>query len=195
MLVFLTGPHFDAVAARLAALDLSLDDVYASVFPSRPEPARASFVHRGRVAASYRYVPDEDVRWLRLFADDPLRAQMLTGLGALITADLTAVAAPLTLRAPSTRGARRAACSLSWVVSLNDDPDRRAFAIARLAAALDPAAALSARRAAAEHLAAVASIDLRRHAPALPGILRRATEDPDLDVRLHARRALDVVSF
>ena len=194
MLVFLTGPHFDSLAARLGALDLDLDDVVACVFPSRPEPERATFVLGARPVASYRYVPDDDLRWLLLLTPDPLLSLVLDALGDLVTDELDALTAPLRAPDPPTLDARRAASTLATVLTRSGSPDRRTDATARLASALEPTSALAARRAAAELLATVASRELRRHAPALPAILRRATEDPDLDVRIHARRALDVVS-
>ncbi len=195
MIVFLTGPHFDSAAARLGALDLDLHDVHACVFPSRPEPARATFLHGPRPVASYLYVPDDDLRVLRLLTPDPLLTRILDALADLVTADLDALAAPLSSPDPPTLDARRAAACLTQVLTHGADPGCLAAAATHLAAALDPDAPLASRRAVAALLASSASLDLRRRAPALPAILRHATDDPDLDVRLHARRALDAIAF
>ncbi len=189
MLLFLTHADFASLTELLVGMGLDLHDVRACVFPSRPEPARADFVSGARRVAEYAYAPDDDLRHLLVLAPDPLRSELRHTVVDLVSDDLDALAAPLT-RASPTLDVRRAAASLTTTLSLDPEPDRRAHAADLLAHALDPGAPLPTRRAASELLAPLGP-SLHRRAPALLGALHLAGDDPDLEVRLHARRVLD----
>ncbi|MEM1349964.1 MAG: hypothetical protein AAGI01_15495 [Myxococcota bacterium] len=177
---------FPDVASLLDRLSLEVTALTPCVFPARDEPKSATWSDPdGLSIARFVYDPEFELRFLEIMAPRPdfadeVRAWMSRHVGVFPDIDALSRA----LHADDHPKEQRAAAALR-ALARDQDTDRRAAQDA-LARALTAGGRIG-RLAAARQL----SID-PLHVP--DAVLERAaTDDEDLDVRLHARRALTML--
>jgi len=177
---------FPDVASLLDRLSLEVTALTPCVFPESDEPRSATWSDDdGLSIARFIYDPEFYLRFLEIMAPRPdfaaeVRAWMSRHVGAFPDLDTLSAA----LRADDHPRAQRAAAALR-ALAKDHDADRQAAQDA-LAGALTSGTRIG-RLAAAQQLA----IDPLNMPDAV--LERAATDDEDLDVRLHARRALTML--
>lgn len=183
--------HNDLTFATLAAaLDLwgwQVTRVRSCTFPSRPEPREATWSDAlGRPQMQYWYEPDLEVRALESLAYDPEGRSLEVWLTELMGGPCTHApeALALALLGTSHPEVQHAAAALRLIAARDPRRERADFAGAALLDALC-APEVGPRRAASAQLARVVIAGAREP------LGERAERDPDLEVRLHARRALE----
>ena len=194
MYVFAQNLRFEWLAAAMEQLGFSLQDVRSCTFPSRPEPKSATWhAPDGHAWARYLYVPDLEVRcvWQVAALEDvglPAHFNLERSLEQML-------GEPPFERWSSLRDAlegetwgaiQRAATAWRVRGQFALDAQERELCAETLRDALERGETFT-RRAITEQLFFWSHADLK-------SALERAREDEDLEVRLHARKALDQLS-
>lgn len=191
MFILARNSRFQWLAAAMEQLGFSLQDVLSCTFPSRPEPKSARWLSpSGQEWLRYVYLPDLEVRYL-------VQTSTSEDAGLAAHFNLEQVLEEMlgeppferwsTLRDDLREGnwsdAQRAATA--WRIRAQhalDEQDRDLCA-RMLEEALE-VGSISTKRAITEQLCHFSHASLR-------SALERAREDDDLEVRLHARKALE----
>lgn|GEM_PF-3736805 len=191
MYVLAQNLRFEWLAAAMEQLDFSLQAVRSCTFPSRPEPKSATWhAPNGQAWARYLYVPDLEVRcvWQVAALEDaelPAHFDLERALEHMLGEPPFERWSQLRDQLEDKTWSVTQRAAAAWRVrgQFALDASERELCAETLGAALERGAVFTRR-------AITAQLFFWSH-PHLRSALERARDDEDLEVRLHAREALE----